>query len=70
MTDKALENRLRRKADRMGMRLWKSRSRSPDAWEYGLYMLTDHSTGGLVHQAGPTSGHYLTLEDVEDWLAC
>ena len=40
-TNKARETRLRNKADRCGYRLEKSRSRDPEAIDYGRYALSD-----------------------------
>lgn len=39
--EKVRENRLRRMADRQGLRLQKSRRRDPRALDYGTYMLLD-----------------------------
>jgi hypothetical protein len=49
--DKVRENRLRRMADRQGLRLVKSRTRDPRGVDYGLYALLDHQTGGAVNPA-------------------
>ena len=38
--EKARENRLRRKAERQGYKLEKSRRRDPDATDFGVYKLT------------------------------
>ena len=65
--DKVRENRLRRKADRQGLRLIKSRRRDPDAIDFGGYMLADIQTGGAVLG----SGHFLyqaDLDEVESYL--
>ena len=67
--DKVRENRLRRKADRIGWKLHKSRRRDPDAYDFGLYALTDIRTGGLVHRDNVNSIYALTLDDVETWLS-
>ena len=40
-TDKVRENRLRRMADRQGLRLQKSRRRDVRALDYGTYQLVD-----------------------------
>ena len=48
---KVRENRLRRAADRQGLRLVKSRSRDTNAMDFGLYALIDHQTGGAVNEA-------------------
>lgn len=66
---KVRENRLRRAADRQGLRLSKSRSRDPQAIDYGLYALVDVQTNGLVHPAlADRWTHALTLDEVEEWL--
>jgi hypothetical protein len=66
---KVRENRLRRKADRMGYRLSRSRSRDPDAIDYGLYALLDLSTGGAVNPAlAQRWVHSWTLDQIEEWL--
>ena len=65
MTDKALENRLRRKASRRGMVVRKSRRRDPDAYGYGLYAVIDLETGGALHAHGPIDEYVLGLDDVE-----
>lgn len=46
--EKVLENRLRRMADRQGLRLAKSKRRDPRALDYGKYRLIDHDHGGSV----------------------
>lgn len=38
---KTYENRVRREAERQGLRLEKSRRRDPRAWDYGTYQLVD-----------------------------
>lgn len=68
MEDKIRENRLRRMADRYGMRLVKSRRRDPRAPDYGQYWLIDHEFGGatLGGQWGVDLDeieHYLTSDD-------
>ena len=66
--DKVRENRLRRKADRMGLRLLKSRRRDPDAIDFGLYALVTVDVGGTIHPEGPISPYVLDLDGVEEWL--
>lgn len=68
MTDKVRENRLRAKADRMGLILRKSKRRDPDAVDFGLYALIDQQHGGAIHPEGPVSPFWLTLDEVEEWL--
>jgi hypothetical protein len=48
---KVRENRLRRMADRQGLRLIKSRSRDPRAIDYGLFALVDQVHGGAINPA-------------------
>jgi hypothetical protein len=80
MTDTAVktrETRLRRMAERQGLRLEKSRRRDPRALGYGTYALVQEppvTTGGAslrerVLVAGdPNTGYGLDLDDVERWL--
>lgn len=64
---KVMENRLRRAADRQGLRLEKSRARDPRAITYGTYMILDASTTALV-AGDSTNGYGLTLDEVEEYL--
>ena len=67
--DKVRENRLRRKAARLGLILQKSRRRDPDALDFGLYVLRDEVNGNPIH--ADIIGrfvHSLTLDDVEGYL--
>ena len=72
MTDvptKVRENRLRRVADRRGLRLVKSGRRDPNALDYGLFALIDYETGGAVNPS--LIGRYTCswdLDQVEDYL--
>jgi hypothetical protein len=66
MTDKTREIRLRRAAQRRGLRLEKSRRRDPYALGYGTYKLTNPSTHETV--AGDRFHYGLTLDQVEEWL--
>ncbi len=65
---KVKENRLRRMADRQGLRLLKSRRRDPMAIDYGRYALVDLETNGTVHADLVNSIYALTLDEVEEWL--
>ena len=65
---KTRENRLRRKADRLGLRLSKSRRRDPDALDHGMYAILDIESGGTTHPMGVISPHCLTLDEVEELL--
>lgn len=71
MTDaefKVFENRLRRAAERQGLRLEKSRRRDPNAIDFGRYALIDPTYGGAVHDAAPWGIHALDAEDVAIYL--
>ena len=71
MITKTEENRLRRIADRQGLKLRKSPRRDARAVDFGLYLLADVETGGAIHPHGPISPYNLTPEDVVDSLrAC
>jgi len=50
-TDKVRENRLRRTAERCGLRLVKSARRDPKALDYGLYALVNPEHGGTINPA-------------------
>ena len=65
---KTEEARLRRMADRRGLILSKTRRRDPHAIDFELYALLDIQTGGAIHQHGPISPYWLTLEDVREML--
>jgi hypothetical protein len=62
--DKVRENRLRRMADRRGLRLTKSRRRDERAVDYGRYWLSDEKTTALI--LGGQFGD--TLDEIEDYL--
>lgn len=65
--EKVMENRLRRKADRMGYQLVKSRRRDPDAMDYGLYALIDLDTNGSVFPPDVMGSPCVaTLQEIED----
>lgn len=65
---KVRENRLRRMAERQGLRLIKSRRRDTRAYDYGTYVLVDQETTALV------TGHYgpgyggASLDEIEEAL--
>jgi len=68
--DKVRENRIRRMAQRQGLRVVKSRRRDPQALDFGYYYIVDISTGeGPFIVAGAESGRAdYTLDDVEKYL--
>jgi len=63
--DKVRENRLRRMAQRQGLRLEKSRRRDRRALDYGRYWLVRHD-GDSRRMVGPEQG--MTLDDAEKAL--
>ena len=66
--DKTRETRLRRTADRQGMRLERSRRRDPRAVDYGRYWLVDLASGDVVAGASQLGRPHWTLDQVEAWL--
>lgn len=64
MVNKVTENRMRRKAERQGLKLAKSRRRDPDALDYGTYWLVDAATS--IQVLGDEWG--ADFEDVVDYL--
>lgn len=66
-TDKVRENRLRRMAERRGIRIEKSRRRDPKALDFGGYMLIDAATNGAIMGASPYA-YSASLDEVEQWL--
>jgi hypothetical protein len=61
MPEKTTENRLRRKAARLGFKLIKSRTREEQAVDYGKYLVVNAHTEAVVAQ-------WLNLEEVETVL--
>jgi hypothetical protein len=68
MTERTRETRLRRMADRQGLRLVKSRRRDPRAIDYGGYMLVDQQTNGVIAGTGAIGRPHWSLDDVEEFL--
>jgi hypothetical protein len=69
--DKTRENRLRRMADRQGLRIEKSRRRDQLAVDYGGYMIvdeTDHVVLGASSDYGHKPAYWPQLDDVEAYL--
>jgi hypothetical protein len=64
------ENRLRRAARRLGLRLEKSRSRDPHDPTFGGYMLVYIERNAIAYGAAghKEHGYGLTLDDVETYL--
>lgn len=64
---KTYENRVRRAAERQGLRLEKSRRRDPRAVDYGTYRLVDPATNTVT--LSMPSGFGLSLTEVDRELA-
>jgi hypothetical protein len=64
---KVWENRIRRMAERQGLRLQKSRRRDTRAVDYGTYRLADPATNTVVSYGG-SSRYGLTLDEIEKAL--
>ncbi len=68
-SEKVRENRLRRMAQRQGLRLERSRRRDPRALGFGKFRLIDTLTGTIAAGGDPRAdGFGLTLDDVEQAL--
>ena len=66
---KVYENRIRRKADRQGLMLTKSRQRDELAVGFGLYGIKDPYNNTLVSAENRISGPYaMTLVECDEWL--
>lgn len=67
---KVYENRLRRMAERQGLRLEKSRRRDTRAYDYGTYQLVDVRTNTLASYGGPafSNGYGLALDEIHKAL--
>jgi hypothetical protein len=65
---KVRENRLRRMADRQGLRYQVSRRRDPRAIDYGRVWLTDKDTNTVVTSFTPGEGPGTVLDQAEAWL--
>ena len=65
--EKVRENRLRRVAERQGLRLEKSRRRDPRAVDFGTFRLVDIASNTL-EAYGSSSGYGLTLDEIEEAL--
>ena len=68
MNDKVQENRVRRKAERQGYVLRKSRRRDPNARDFGKYALFDPQGNYAVFGYSNDTVMNADLDDVEAWL--
>jgi hypothetical protein len=65
--EKVWENRLRRMADRQGLRLVKSRRRDPRAIGFARFALLNAESGTVAAGVGRFGPEY-TLDEVEEFL--
>ena len=66
--EKTQEVRVRRRAERQGLRLEKSRTRDPRALDYGTYRLVDAHTESIVLGSYLRRGYGATLDQCERYL--
>ena len=67
--EQILENRLRRMADRRGLKLVKSRARDPHALTYGGYHLINLGSDEVVCGSGNVNRNFAaSLQEIEDYL--
>ena len=66
MDEKVKENRIRRKAQRLGFRVEKSRVRDPMAPDFGKYWILSEFTRNLLDGFDNSGRHCLSLQDLED----
>ena len=65
--EKVLENRIRRVAQRRGMKVVKSRRRSSRSVDYGGYMLIDVATNSVILGGSPIA-FSATAEEIDSYL--
>lgn len=63
-TEKTRENRLRRMAERQGLKLERSRRRDPRASDYGTYRLVNPETN-TIEAYGGYCDYGMTLDEIE-----
>jgi hypothetical protein len=66
-TEKVKENRIRRKLDRMGYRLVKSRAKDPDSYSFGGYMVLSLWTDEILAGSEPYE-YSMSISDVEKFI--
>jgi hypothetical protein len=62
------ESRIRRTAQKLGLIVKKSRSRDPDAIDYGDYWVLDGETGVIIFPSGVGGQIGASLDDVAEFL--
>lgn len=66
--ERARESCLRRKAASQGLKLIKSRSRTPECIDFGTYGIVENESNYLVHGGWYRSAYGASLDDVEQYL--
>jgi len=67
--EKIRENRLRRMAERQGLKLEKSRQRDPRGYLYGTYQLVDPNYNTIVlSDRAYGRGYGMSLDEIEEYL--
>jgi hypothetical protein len=67
LEEKVLENKWRRKAERMGYVLAKSRAKDPDSFSFGGFKILDRWTGGVLAGDEPFD-FCMTFDEVQRWI--
>ena len=68
VADKAREARLRAKAQRQGLALAKSRRRDQRSIDFGMYMIVDPQTNGVVTGTYGNGHHNMRLDEIVELL--
>jgi hypothetical protein len=68
-SEKVREDRLRRVANRRGLRLLKSRRRDPRAADHGRYILVDATTNSVAYGIWNNNWAEATLDQIEEYLS-
>jgi hypothetical protein len=66
--EKVRENRLRRMAERQGLKLSKSPRRDPHAIDYGCWMIVDRDANTVVAGTAGTGRPNMDLDQIEAYL--
>jgi hypothetical protein len=65
--EKVMENRIRRVAQRRGLKVSKSRRRDPKALDFGGYMLVDIASNSVVLGGSPIA-YSATIQEIDAYL--
>lgn len=67
LEEKVRENRLRRKCERMGYLLVKSRAKDSDSYSFGGYMILDAWTNDILAGSDPYE-YSMSIDDLERFI--